>query len=167
MSVTIYGNKQLTVQVVQTVSTTQQAFYSTSFTELSSLNTTINPINSSNKILVMTSINFGAGNDDFCAWRLYRNGTWLNQSTLTDPASRTTWGDSIPTGSANAYHNMGLTVYRFLDSPGTTGAVTYSIQVSGRRSAAMDFTLNRSFTISDANQMTGTSTLTLMEIAYS
>jgi hypothetical protein len=61
---------------------------------------------------------------------------------------------------------MGLTAYTLLDSPATTGTVTYTIQVSGRRSASLDFALNRSQVIADANQMTGTSTLTLMEIAY-
>lgn len=154
------------LQVVQTVSTTLQTFSATSFTELTSLNTSITPKFSTSKILVMLSVTFGTGNDGFPAWRLYRGGTWIDQSATSAPATQTTFGGSVGTGSANAYNQVSVNSFTYLDSPATTSSTTYSIQVSPMRSAARDFALNRATSINDSNQLTGTSTMTLFEVAY-
>lgn len=166
MAITISGNGQIIKQVIQTVSTTLQTFNGTAFTELSSLNTSITPTNSSNKILVVCSITFGTGNDAFPAWRIYRGATWIDQSTASGSATQTTFGGSVGTGSANAYNQVGMNTFTYLDSPSTTSATTYSIQVSPMRTVARDFALNRAVSIGDANQLTGTSTMTLYEVAY-
>jgi hypothetical protein len=52
----------------------------------------------------------------------------------------------------------------FLDSPATTSAVTYKIQVSGN--AASTVAINRAVSDGDANTtQRGISTITLMEVA--
>lgn len=168
MAVTIYGSKQLIVQIVQTVSTTQQTMSTTAFTELTSLNTAITPSNSSNKILVCVNICFGADQDSFPAYRIYRGGTWIDQSTLSSPATQTTFGGSVPNGGTgtSAIVQMGNVNFNYLDSPATVSSTTYSIQVSPMRTVNRAFYLNRAVSLGDANQLTATSTMTLYEVAY-
>lgn len=151
-------------QVLQTVSTTQQSISGTSFVELSSLNTTITPSSSANKILVCVYISFGSDTDGFPAYRLYRGTTWIDQSTSTSPATQTTFGGSVPTAGALATVQMGNVAFCYLDSPGTTSAVTYSIQVSPMRTTSRTFYLNRAVSLGDANQLTATSTMIVYEV---
>lgn len=166
MAVTIRGSGQLPVQVVQTSSNTIQTISGTSFVELTSLNATITPTNSANRIMVVCSISFGSNNDAFPAFRLFRGATWISQSAASGPATQTTFGCAVPTGSANAFNQIGVASYTFLDSPATTSPITYSVQASPMRTASRTFVLNAAQSIGDANQLTATSTLTLYEVAY-
>jgi hypothetical protein len=152
------------VQVVQTFSNTIQTITGTSFVELTSLNASITPTSSTNRILVVCSISFGSGNDVFPAFRMFRGATWIGQSTSSGPATQTTFGCAVPTGSANAFNQMGVATYTFLDSPATTSSTTYSVQASPMRTGSRTFVLNAAQSIGDANQLTATSTLTLYEV---
>ena len=67
--------------------------------------------------------------------------------------------------SSNAQYQLDSLGYNYLDSPATTSATTYKVQVSPMRTTNRVFYLNRQYTIGDANQMVATSTITLMEIA--
>jgi hypothetical protein len=166
MAVTISGSGQIIKQVIQTVSSTLQVVSGTSFVELSSLNTAIIPTNSANKILVQISITFGGPNDLFPAFKLFRGATWIGQSAASGPAQQTTFAVSTSYGGAGATVNNGLATFTYLDSPSTTSATTYSVQVSPKRTASNNFSLNKADTINDANQCTGLSTMTLYEVAY-
>jgi hypothetical protein len=166
MAVTILGSGQLPVKVVQTFSNTIQTISGTSFVELTSLNASITPTNSSNRIMVECSISFGSNNDAFPAFRMFRGATWIGQSSASGSATQTTFGCAVPTGSANAFNQIGVATYTFLDNPATTSSITYSVQASPMRTASRTFVLNAAQSIGDANQLTATSTLTLYEISY-
>ena len=52
-----------------------------------------------------------------------------------------------------------------LDSPNTTSATTYKVQISPKRTGTETATVNRSNNLGDDNQYRTASTITLMEIA--
>ena len=52
-----------------------------------------------------------------------------------------------------------------LDSPNTTSATTYKVQISPMRGASTTANVNRSNILGDDNQYNSVSTITLMEIA--
>ena len=51
------------------------------------------------------------------------------------------------------------------DSPSTTSATTYKVQISPMRTSSKTATVNRAHTRGDDNQLNTASTITLMEIA--
>jgi hypothetical protein len=154
------------LQVVQTVSTTQQTINSSSFVELTSLNTSITPKFSTSKILVIININASNADDTFPAYKLFRGATWIGQASTTGSGTPATFvGGSIASTFTTASVFMNNTSFNYLDSPSTTSSTTYSVQVSPMRTGARNYALNRAVTISDANQITAISTITLMEIA--
>ena len=153
------------LQVVNTFSNTIQTVNGNSFVALASMNTAITPTSSTSTVLINVSINFGGAVDLFPAFRLFRDATFIGNSAANGAATTSTFSVSTSSGGAAATVEMGLASYTFLDSPATTSAVTYSVQVSPKRTATNVFVLNSAGTVGDANQNTGTSTMTLMEIA--
>tara|TARA_B100000287_G_scaffold372091_1_gene370534 strand:+ start:1455 stop:1967 length:513 start_codon:yes stop_codon:yes gene_type:complete len=146
------------IQVVQAVKTDTFSHNSTSFTDLTGLSATITPSSSSNKILIDTRIyiSLGIGNGSTTAKFNFVRGS----TTIAQPASGSSnhectfqsWGN-------NAY--MQVRTMDFLDSPATTNATTYKVQVAGDNTAATIW-VNRYY---HTNNYTGISTLTLYEVS--
>jgi hypothetical protein len=137
------GGKVL--QVVSTVLATTFSASGGSFTDVTDLSLSITPSSSSSKVLVFYNLAlFVDGNLGFM--NLVRDSTALSQGTAS--GSRT-----VATGGTPNYLNYAPTqavAGNFLDSPATTSATTYKIQVytsSGtvyvNRSAADDNQTNR------------------------
>ncbi len=153
------------LQVVNTTKTNTFTTTSSSYTDLTDLSVNITPTSASNQILVITSLSYGGDGNSYGWARLVRNGTAI---ALGDADGATRIRCTFPlTMEATASTNAklvcgGMTI---LDSPATTSAVTYKVQVmSGYNSLTLS--INRSYSNDNATYSgLGVSTITVMEIA--
>jgi hypothetical protein len=146
-------------QVVQTVKTDTFTMASTTYADITGLSVTITPSSSSSKILVMANVNHvGTTLTSASGIRLMRDSTAIG---IGDTA-----GSRIRTSGGESYGNYGVTLtgdaIMFLDSPATTSATTYKIQIRVYGSTAY---VNRSGTDSDDQAYyRGMSSITVMEV---
>ena len=151
------GGKVL--QVISTVKVDTFTTASTSLVDVTGLSATITPSSASNKILV--NVQFHAGNDgagQSCYFSLFRGATEIGGGTAS--SLRPSRFTMIFNASLAAGFYCGGQV---LDSPATTSATTYKIQmrVSGDTGC-----VGRTGNDDDsANRPRFASTITLMEIA--
>jgi hypothetical protein len=127
MAVTIRGSGQLVVQVVQTVKTS--VFTSTtslpSFIDVTGASATITPTSASNKILVTVS---GAVSNSSATYSAAINLVRGSTSILVGDArgSATSCSQGFNPSTAVISGNISLC---YLDSPATTSATTYKLQL--------------------------------------
>lgn len=151
------------LQVVQVVKTDTWATSATTPVDIGGLSAVITPQSASNKVLVLADLKLTAyGHGDVY---LLRNGTKIY------------FGDAYGVQTQSATHIYGSGAYgndygyghgatMFLDSPGTTSAVTYKLQgavpYSGSYALALNYQRpNENY----SHNSRSASTLTLMEIA--
>lgn len=150
-----------TLQVVSTNKTDTFTTTSTSFVDITGLSASITPQASTNKVLVIVTLSVG---DDPTVTqtqsRLLRDATVINvgdaAGSRTQAAQQT---KSVSNGVQTAH------AYVFLDSPATTSATTYKVQLA-TAGATQTSAVNRS--IADANNNSGARTvsnITVMEIS--
>ena len=137
--------------VVQTVKTTAFSTTSTSFTDVTGLSVAITPKNASSLVLVTVSIYTSNSGANLNTFNLLRGST-----NLAQPAADTYSGsmNATPTASGND-QTVSLT---FLDSPATTSATTYKIQM--KVSAGFGYVCRRG----DLTSVTAASVITVQEI---
>ena len=147
------------IQVVQSLLTTTFSTTSSSFVD-TGLSLSITPSSASNKILIQWSIpNAHSVATASNGFNLVRDGSNIAQGT----------GGSINLTSANdsgGSSHMGVNALVFLDSPSTTSAITYKVQI--KRQAGGTGYINRSISLnagSDVYQAGSISTLIAMEVA--
>jgi len=145
-------------QVLSTTLTTTFTTASTSYTNVTGLTVSITPTLNTSTILVIASL---SGSADTAAangaCRLARGGTGIFQG---DTAGSRISGQGVETISTSSMTTLGLTV---LDSPATTSATTYSVQVIN--ATAGTFYVNR--TKLDSNSAAffrAASNITVMEV---
>jgi len=144
-------------QVVQTVKTDTYSQSTTSFTDITGMSASITPSSTNSKIYVMIALNVGSRNASQAQFKLLRGSTAIN---VGDSAGSRQQGFAEVDGQ-NDYAQT-PTVSNFLDSPNTTSATTYKIQM---RVTGSTHYLNRSVNDTDANYETRTpSSITLMEV---
>lgn len=153
------------LQVVQTVKRDAFSTTGTAFVDITGFNATITPLFSTSKILVDIVMSCGEAGDAFPAFYVNRNGTVIDLSDGISPGQRVTIGYTNTGADTRDQYLMTVVPFKYLDSPSSTSALTYQVQMSPMRTASRTAHLNRMNTIGDANQMTGISTITLMEIA--
>ena len=124
----------------------------------------ITPKFSSSKILVRCSLSLGGGDNSYGYARLFRGSTAIGQG---DQATGSQVNCSFQCPGRNFTYQGYRTdprSFEFLDSPNTTSATTYKVNIS---STSDNIYLNRSATVDTGNAFTPApmSTLTLMEIA--
>jgi hypothetical protein len=177
MSVTISGSGTITGldadgissqpvfpgQVLQVLSTIKTDTFSTNagtFVDVTGLSLSITPSSASNKILIMFSV--PASSSSSAGWflRLLRNSTEIALGDAAGSRIRTTVSSHLaPAGQSFSM------AYQYLDSPATTSAVIYKLQLASQTGGFTAY-INRSSTDTDANDFErGTSTITVMEIA--
>jgi hypothetical protein len=122
MAVTINGSGQVPVQVKTTTLTSFFTTTSASFTDITGLSVSITPTNSANKILVICNVPYGASVDGVI--QLVRNSTAVGNGT----AGSTNGINAIYSGGDGQYSAY-QTSFNYLDSPATTSATTYKIQI--------------------------------------
>jgi hypothetical protein len=161
MSVTISGSGQIVKQIVQTVKTDTFSTNSTTFVDVTGLTVTITPTNSANKILVTANFQVQTTATSSVGCRLVRNSTPI---FVGDAAGSRPQASAVTNVGAN-YNWSGQSSITFLDSPATTLATTYKIQMfEGQGNTGY---IGRSF--SDNNSNDGGRVpcqITVMEIAY-
>lgn len=139
------------LQVVSKQVTTTFTTTSTTYVDATDLNVTITPKSSSSKVLITASV--GTGHSIYTGGflRLLRGSTVVG----ADPQ---VW---FYTGNANSEYSGCQNSFTYLDSPASTSALTYKIQV--RCENASGVAINRSWAGSAGQVMQ--SSLTAMEVA--
>jgi hypothetical protein len=160
MAVTIRGSGQVPIQVASTakIDTFSTSGTYNSWIDVTGLTVTITPSNASNKILVFFQI-MGASTSN--GWvRLVRDSTAIYVGTTAGSRQAVSSGNLTTGNAAIQIQDSGV----FLDSPATTSATTYKIQVITDTGT---FYVNQS--TSDADNVyrgRGVSSITVQEIAY-
>ena len=151
-------------KVLQVVSTTKTDTFTstsgTSWTDITGLSTAITPSATSSKILVCWNLSLGtaANNNVYC--RLLRGSTAISVGDSEGSRNQST-GGGVPYAD---YGWAGVISGTYLDSPSTTSATTYKIQLAGQ--ASVTLCVNRNENNGDHNYSVGrtASTITVMEI---
>ena len=123
-----------------------------SFTDIPGLSLTITPASASNKILTVANICHSISSTSDYSYRLLRGSTALGNSTVGSEGNRI----GISCGTTNSSRGDGYSIH-FLDSPNTTSATTYKIQVNHQNGT---YRCN-----SRDGQWDGSSTIAVMEVA--
>ena len=149
------------VQVKSTTKTDTFSMSSTTFADVTGLTVSITPTSASNKVLVVASVvasqNFGANN---AFLQLARGGTAIG---IADTAGNRVRA-AAPVNASNGDFPEGLPL-SFLDSPATTSATTYSVQIKINAGASPCY-INRSLNDTDNSQFGRySSTITVFEVA--
>ena len=148
------------VQVKSTAKTDTFSTTSATFTDVTSLSVSITPTSASNKILVLASVN-GNGNTGVASLQgqLVRNSTAIAIGDAAGSRTQVSFGNIEFITPVMVESSV-----MFLDSPATTSATTYKIQVRSNVSGST-VVVNRGFNDGDtATQTRGISTITVMEV---
>lgn len=150
------------VQVVQTVKTDTWATSATTPTDITGMTATITPKSSNSKILVLVNLKWSInGHGDIY---LLRNGTKIYYGDLYGVQSQASL-HGYGSGSYGTDYGLCYGGIEYLDSPGTTSAVTYNLQAatpySGSYTIAVNYLRPNENYVYNARLA---STITLMEI---
>lgn len=157
------GGKVL--QVVSTTKTDTFTTTSTSFTDITGLSASITPSSASSKILVLANVSYSnqTSNNYASTVRLVRDSTPIGNGSGADnrPGAIGTVTPEAATGDQERIYNASSA---YLDSPSTTSATTYKIQILARSSSTA--CVNKTSTDrNDTFMGRFSSTVTVMEIA--
>ena len=153
-------------QVLQTVKTDTFSVNGTATADVTGLSVAITPSSSSSKILVTYNLSVAVESGGFNGFIFLLRGS--TQIYLGDAASSRTRASSFVTSHSatdfGAYEMFDLSG-SFLDSPATTSATTYKIQMRSQNSGR-NFYLNRHFNDGDGSGSPRTaSSITVQEVA--
>ena len=154
-------------KVLQVVSTTKtdtfSASLSNSFADVTGLSVSITPSSASNKILIFASVNHGVDGIRATALKLLRDSTDISVGTASGnrPATST-----VAIGENYDTNRGENSVIHYLDSPATTSATTYKIQIGILETTANTARVNTSGADGDFTYIArASSTITVMEIS--
>lgn len=149
------------LQVIQVYKTSVSSFtsaYST-WTSIPGMSITITPSSTSSKILLMVTLHGTTPNLSYM--RISRGGTILPVGDAAGSRIRCMAGAIGQSGDANNLHTWNI---NYLDSPSTTSATTYTLEITNQTSNT--FYINRSVTDSDSTAGgRPISTIIAMEVA--
>ena len=155
-------------KILQVVHTIKDNGFSVSastdnFSDITGLSATITPTSSSSKILIHFQTSFSANVGQRGSFRLLRDSTVINaasadgqstnQTTFPSMCTRSNTSESIPVASSH------------VDSPATTSAITYKLQVGAESGASTIFVNLDASGSTGSTHYKGVSNLILMEIA--
>ena len=150
------------VQVVQTVKTDVFSTSSTSWTDWTGMSVTITPKSATNRILLtLTSGVSNATSNNFAYVKLVRGSTDIALGDSSGSVTRCWIDAAFGTQSFGEPVQKPLTG-SFLDSPATTSATTYKLQVIRTLNGTSFF--GRSSNTDDANRSSIPSVLTAIEV---
>ena len=161
----VSATQQYSGRILQVVSTTKTDNFSTTsstLVDITGLSATITPTSASSKILVMVAIQVGGENNYYAEFSLLRNSTAIGNYTGGSGGTPGFMGANSVNDYAQYYIETAANQY--LDSPATTSAITYKMQVQSMNSPLTIY-INRTFDVGNAIRCTGSSVITLMEIA--
>ena len=152
--------------VLQVLSVTKTDTFTTTsatFVDVTGLSVSITPTSATSKILVLAMVSGHAQvSGCFLNGTLARGGTALGLGDASGSLTRTMSASNYGQDSGGMF-SMHL---NFLDSPATTSATTYSVQVNtSNHTGGQTVYINRSQQDSGTTRARGSSTITVMEIA--
>jgi hypothetical protein len=148
------------LQVLSTTKTDTFSTTSTSFTDITGLSVSITPKSATSKIFVIASL-CGAsnGNANTAQYRLMRDSTAIGIGDAAGSRSRSSSGLTYQADT----NRLDSYTFQTLDSPATTSATTYKVQMITSGSTAY---IGRTFADTDSATWPRTiCTITVMEIA--
>ena len=151
------------IQIVSATKTDRQLSNSSAYVDVTGMSVSITPKFSSSKMFIMINVHVGGDQASYLAFRVLRDSTVVTQGThATGSRTNVSFGGRID----QDYDNYMMS-FNFLDSPSTTSATTYKLQVSDAYDSS-----NRNIVINgtgdDANDsytLCGTSTISVMEVS--
>ena len=154
--------------VIQVKSTTKTDAFdttSTSLVDVTGLSVSITPTRSDSKILVMYSVNAGATEGGYNgALNLFRDSTQIYLGDAASNRARVSNLISISNTGGGTDYNMVHLSGHHLDSPSTTSATTYKLQLKNLSSESLY--INQSKNDGDQTYIARTaSSITVMEIS--
>tara|TARA_Y100000766_G_C18861867_1_gene583663 strand:- start:461 stop:1093 length:633 start_codon:yes stop_codon:yes gene_type:complete len=153
------------LQVVQAFKTDTFSSTSSSYVDITGMTLSITPASSSNKILIRVVMQHGGAANMYGGIKVLRDSTHIGQSTAVSLSSQVnaSFGFNTP-HSANGEYKVYTSGFELLDTPSTTSAITYKLQVYTRDGEA--FNLNRpNNNNNNALVVGGTSSLTAQEVS--
>ena len=153
------------LQVKQTVKTDTWSSTAASFTDISGMSLSITPTSTSNKILIDVTLNYGGTSNVYAALKVLRDSTTVVTSTAVAQGNQINGSFAANTiQGSNSNYKVNTAAFKFLDSPSSTSALTYKVQVYVRDNET--FNINRPNNNDNDNYiMGGTSSITAMEVA--
>ena len=155
------------LQVVSTAKTDTFTTTSTTFTGVTGLTASITPSSATSKIIIFASVNAGNTNTSGADTATVIRLSGGNSGNLVGDAASARTRVATSTYSSSVYRNDVENVLKtivYLDSPATTSAVTYGVQIATVPGSTG--TVNRSGSDFDAAPYgRSASTITLMEVA--
>lgn len=155
--------------VLQVVSTTKTDTFSTAsstFVDVTGLSVSITPTSSTNKILVFFSVYTSADqNSSSAAIRLSRDSTAIDIGDAAGSRPRISgifYSGDVSTGTQAS---IGVASNNFLDSPATTSATTYKIQMASSSGPTMYINRSSADRNTSGYDARTASSITVMEIA--
>ena len=152
--------------VVSTAKTDVFTTTSTSFTAVTGLTATITPTSATAKVLVVVQIGWGHNvtNPGAVAWRLTGGNAANYIADTAGSRTRAVFGGvTTSTWGPGNYISPGSIVY--LDSPATTSATTYGVEVRSPAAAAVFVNQNTFVDTDSADTARGASSITVIEVA--
>jgi len=154
------------LQVVQTVKT--DTFYSgtaETWYDITGMSATITPSSTSNKVLVEFNLGKVCGINNN-AFRIMRNGSLMPGAG--DAAGSRQQAHFTDSNQGRDGNHTGSLAYTYLDSPASTSALTYQLQVRSEVISSQGFGLNRTYNNTDGSESYNSrcsSTVLLMEVS--
>ena len=151
------------IQVKSVSKTDTFSSNSTSYTDVTGLSVSITPTRADSKILIMMHVQIGHDANVAGFLRLVRDSTAI--AVGTDTSSRI--ASTVAMADDPTDDEINSTSMTFLDSPSTTSATTYKVQMNTEGSGNTGYVhVNRSGEDTDNNQNGRTcSTITVMEVS--
>jgi hypothetical protein len=153
--------------IIQIVSTTKTDTYSqatTTFTDVTGLSATITPRSSNSKVLITWQITLCQSNQNLsCAMRLMRGSTAI---CVGDAASTRKQSTAMFAQIGSGDHQFTVSG-SFLDSPSTTSATTYKLQIASEGGDTVQVNRNAQFDndSTDPKFSRSSSTITVYEVS--
>lgn len=155
--------------VLQVVSATKTDTFSTgsqspTFVDITGLSVSITPTNASSKIFIQAYVSIGTTAAQLHHFRLVRDSTAICLGDAAGSRVRSTFAWYY--GNGDTISHFGAIPITFLDSPSTTSATTYKLQMATQNSGGTAY-VNRNGSDTDSvifGSRTA-STITVMEIA--
>jgi len=162
MSVSLYGSGQTVVQVQSTTITSFFSTNSTSFVDITGLSVSITPQSTTSKILVLvTGAISSSGSSAISLYNLVRSGS--NIYVGNSRGSSTSCSANSASVSADKATSIAI---NYLDSPSTTSAITYKLQMASE-SGSYTACIGGSSNSGAANNGSTPTTITVLEISGS
>ena len=156
------------IQIRQTLKTDSFNTNSQNLVDITGMSVSITPTRSDSKILVQVHLSFGGDDNMYGQVRLVRDpgDQTVGGSTAVSGNQRIgTFGVNTPNG-ANGQYKMYSAECKILDSPASTSALTYKLQVASTNTSGNNFYLNRPSNNDNQQYIIGgSSTITVMEVS--